>query len=152
MKLNKLTAALIAAVTAFVPFSTTFSVSSEPSAVYAADYTSNLKPVKVNATTFPDPNFRSYISSAFDKDKNGTLDADELLVARNIWCNNMNIKSLQGIEYITELRGLYCMDNQISTMDLSKNQQITGIWCSGNLFTSLDFSSTPTLQWVYCYD
>lgn len=152
MKLNKITAALIAAVTAFVPFSTTFSVSSEPSAVYAADYTSNLKPVKVNATTFPDPNFRSYISSAFDKDKNGTLDADELLVARNIWCNNMNIKSLQGIEYITELRGLYCMDNQISTMDLSKNQQITGIWCSGNLFTSLDFSSTPTLQWVYCYD
>ena len=117
-----------------------------------AAVTDGLVPVKITSSTFPDPNFRSYVSSAFDKDKNGTIDADELLVARNVWCNNMGIKSLQGIEYLTELRGLYCMDNQLTTMDLSKNQHITGVWCSGNLFTSLDFSSTPTLQWVYCYD
>ena len=111
-----------------------------------------IKPVNVNATTFPDANFRSYVSSAFDKDKNGTLDADEILRARNVWCNGMNVKSLQGIEYLTELRGLYCMNNQIKTMDLSKNQEITGIWCSDNLFTSLDFSNLPTLEWVYCYN
>ena len=112
----------------------------------------DLKPVDVTAANFPDPNFRAYVSSTFDKDSNGTIDADELLVARNIWCNGMNIKSLQGIEYLTELRGLYCMDNQISTLDLSKNQEITGVWCSGNPFTSLDFSANPTLEWVYCFD
>ena len=113
---------------------------------------SGISPAAVNAANFPDPNFRAYVSSAFDKDKNGILDEDEIIHARNIWCNNMNIKSLQGIEYLVELRGLYCMDNQIKTMDLSKNQEITGIWCSGNLFTSLDFSTNPTLEWVYCFD
>lgn len=123
-----------------------------PDSVADAAVTDGIKPVKITSSTFPDANFRSYISSAFDKDKDGTLDADEILVARNIWCNKKNIKSLQGIEYLTELRGLYCMDNQISTMDLSKNQEITGVWCSGNLFTSLDFSTNPTLEWVYCFD
>lgn len=117
-----------------------------------AALTDGIQPVKITSSTFPDANFRSYVSSAFDKDKNGTLDAEEILYARNIWCNGMNVKSLKGIEYLTELRGLYCMDNQISTMDLSKNQQITGIWCSDNLFTSLDFSNLPTLEWVYCYN
>lgn len=117
-----------------------------------AALTDGITPVKITSSTFPDANFRSYISGAFDKDKNGTLDAEEILYARNIWCNGKNIKSLKGIEYLTELRGLYCMNNQISTMDLSKNQQITGIWCSDNLFTSLDFSNLPTLEWVYCYN
>lgn len=135
--------ALIAALSAGTP---TLRIMAE------AAVTDGLVPVKITASTFPDHNFRAYVSSAFDKDRNGTIDADELLVARNIWCNGMNIKSLQGIEYLTELRGLYCMDNQISTMDLSKNQQITGVWCSGNLFTSLDFSTNPTLEWVYCFD
>lgn len=115
-------------------------------------YAGKIKSVKINATTFPDDNFRAYVSSAFDSDGNGTLDSDEILVARNIWCNNMNIKSLKGIEYLVELRGLYCTDNQIKTLDLSKNQEITGVWCSDNLFTSLDFSSTPTLEWVYCFN
>ena len=108
--------------------------------------------VKITSTTFPDANFRAYVKDAFDKDKNGSLDTEEVLYARNIWCQGMKIKSLKGIEYLTELRGLYCMDNQLTSLDLSKNQQITGVWCSGNLFTSLDFSANPTLEWVYCFD
>jgi len=156
MKLtNKILAAAIAAATAFCPFTSTGADILGNTALRAsADWgdTSHIHPVDINASTFPDPNFRAYISSAFDKDKNGNLDVDEIVYARNIWCNNMKIKSLKGIEYLVELRGLYCMDNQISTLDLSKNQEITGVWCSGNPFTSLDFSANPTLEWVYCFD
>ncbi|WP_303826270.1 dockerin type I domain-containing protein [Ruminococcus flavefaciens] len=156
MKLtNKILAAAIAAATAFGPFTSTGADILGNIALRAsADWgdTSHIHPVDINASTFPDANFRAYISSAFDKDKNGNLDVDEIVYARNIWCNNMNIKSLKGIEYLVELRGLYCMDNQISTLDLSKNQEITGVWCSGNPFTSLDFSANPTLEWVYCFD
>lgn len=117
-----------------------------------AAFTDGIQSVKITSSTFPDANFREYVSGAFDKDRNGTLDPEEILYARNVWCNGKKIKSLKGIEYLVELRGLYCMDNQIETMDLSKNQQITGIWCSDNLFTSLDFSNLPTLEWVYCYN
>ena len=37
--------------------------------------------VRINANTFPDPNFRAYVSEAFDGDKNGLLDGDEIPVA-----------------------------------------------------------------------
>ena|GEM_PF-1462702 len=107
--------------------------------------------VRINANTFPDPNFRAYVSEAFDGDKNGLLDGDEILVARNIYADNRNIYSLDGIEYLTELRGLYASHNHLTELDLSGNQLITGVWVAYNDFTSLDFSSTPSLEWVYCF-
>ena len=131
MKLNKITAAIIAAITAFVPFSSVGTDIFETSTLHAnADWgdTSHIHPVDINANTFPDANFRAYVSEAFDKDKNKNLDVDEIIYARNVWCNNKNIKSLKGIEYLVELRGLYCMDNQIATMDISNNKQLTGVW------------------------
>ena len=115
-------------------------------------YAAKIKSVKINSTTFPDNKFRAYVKETFDSNNDNTLDSDEILVARNIWCDGMGIESLKGIEYLVELRGLYCTKNKIKTMDLSKNQLITGVWCSDNLFTSMDLSTNPTLEWLYCYN
>lgn len=110
-------------------------------------------PVKITATTFPDPKFRELISGRdYDKNGDGTLDVEEITYIRNIYCQDMGIKSLKGIEYLKELRGIYCMDNEISDWDLSHNKLLTGIWCSGNQFTSLDFTGLDDLVWVYCHD
>ena len=110
-------------------------------------------PVKITASTFPDPVFRKLISGRdYDKNGDGTLDKDEIIYIRNIYCQNMGIKSLKGIEYLKELRGIYCMDNQIADWDLSHNKLLTGIWCSGNQFKSLDFTGLDDLVWVYCHD
>ena len=110
-------------------------------------------PVQINSTTFPDPKFRSLISGRdYDKNGDGTLDVDEIIYIRNLYCQDMGIQSLKGIEYLKELRGIYCMDNDISDWDLSHNKLLTGIWCSGNKFTSLDFTGLDDLEWVYCHD
>ena len=109
--------------------------------------------VKINATTFPDPKFRALISGRdYDKNGDGTLSVEEIIYIRNIYCQGMGIKSLKGIEYLKELRGIYCMDNEISDWDLSHNKLLTGIWCSGNKFTKLDFTGLDDLVWVYCHD
>ena len=123
----------------------------EKEAEFDAQDLAPIRPVKINSSTFPDPNFRAYVSEAFDRNKNGTLDTDDIIYARNIWADNRNIKSLKGIEYLTELRGLYASHNHLTELDLSGNQLITGVWVAYNDFTSLDFSSTPTLEWVYCH-
>ena len=112
-----------------------------------------VKSVKINETNFPDPVFRSVIAGAdYDRNGDGVLSAKEISLTMNIYCENMGIKSIKGVEYFTELKGLWCKDNQIKTMDLSKNKELRGVWCSGNLFTSLDFTPNPKLLWVYCYD
>ena len=111
----------------------------------------DINPVVVDETTFPDPAFRTYVSEEFDKDHDGTLSVDEIVLARNIWADGLGIKSLKGIEYLVELRGLYASHNELTELDLSGNQEITGVWVAYNNFTSLDFRSTPTLEWVYCF-
>ena len=112
-----------------------------------------IKPVNVTKANFPDDTFRAYVSQAFDKDHNNILDPDELLVARNIHCDKMGIRSLEGIEHLVELRGVYASFNELTELDLSKNPEITGVWVSNNNFTKLDFSpNAKTLEWVYCFD
>lgn len=110
-------------------------------------------PVEINESTFPDPVFRAIISTRdYDKNGDGTLDEEEILYIRNIHCEAAGVKSLQGIEYLLELRGIYCQDNEISTWNLDNNKLLTGIWCSGNKFKALDFTGLDDLIWVYCHD
>ena len=109
--------------------------------------------IKIDETNFPDDNFRRVISGPeYDANGNGYLSDSEIKKVINIRCEGEGIKSLKGVEYFTALQGLWCKDNKIKTVDLSKNKDLRGVWCSGNLFTSLDFSSNPELVWVYCHD
>ena len=111
-----------------------------------------IKPVTITDEAFPDPVFRTYVRQTFDKNWDGTLDPDELLVARNIYCDGMGIKSLEGIENLVELRGVYASFNELTELDLSKNKFITGVWVSDNDFKKLDFTANKdTLEWVYCF-
>ena len=123
--------------------------------VSCADITvlhANGKVVPISADNFPDPIFRNYVKEAFDLDRNGYLSEYEITHVRNVHCENMGVRSVKGIEYFTELRGLWCLNNHIRSWDLSGNPHITGIWCSHNDFTSLDFSACPELEWVYCFN
>ena len=113
----------------------------------------SIQPVKINSTNFPDANFRSIISGRdYDRDGNGTLDANEIGLTLNIYCEGKNISSLKGVEYFVDLQGLWCKDNNISSLDVSKNTDLRGLWCSGNPLTKLDLSKNSELVWVYCFD
>ena len=117
------------------------------------NFPTELTSVKIDEAHFPDPVFRQLLlGRTYDQNGDGTLDKDELILLRNIHCEGMGVKSLAGIEYLMELRGIYCQDNEIEDWDLSNNKLLTGIWCSGNKFTSLDFSANRELLWVYCHD
>ena len=109
--------------------------------------------IKIDAAHFPDDNFRAVIAGPnYDADQNGYLSDMERSRVLNIHCENSNIKSVKGIEYFGELQGLWCLNNHISSWDLSGNPHLKGIWCSKNDFTSLDFSDNPELEWVYCFN
>ncbi len=109
--------------------------------------------VPIDEAHFPDPNFRAVVASAtYDKDRNGYLSQTEIEHTWNLHCENSDIYSIKGVEYFTDIKGLWIKGNHISEMDLSSNKELVGIWCSFNDFTSLDFSDCPKLQWVYCFN
>ena len=150
----------ISSFTALALVLSSFSVMPEMSLqTCAVDDISHIQPVDVNEHTFPDPLFRDYVERAFDKDRNGNLDQQEILEARNIHVEDMGVTDLTGMEYLVELRGLYCQNslasnqiNRITSIDISKNQEITGVWCSNNPIGSIDITQNPTLEWIYCFN
>ncbi|MBQ6919894.1 MAG: leucine-rich repeat domain-containing protein, partial [Synergistaceae bacterium] len=106
--------------------------------------------VAVNATNFPDDNFRSYVSSNFDTDSNGVLSDEEIANVTSIYVSGRGISSLQGVEHFTALTSLYCEENQLTALDVTNNTALTSLECSGNQLTALDVSNNTALEWLSC--
>lgn len=108
--------------------------------------------IAINATNFPDTNFRAYIaSSSVDANNDGILSATEISNKTVLNVNNKNITSLKGIEYFTALKELNCYNNKITSLDLSKNIELNELDCSSNELTSLKISNNIKLEYLYCY-
>ena len=139
--------------------SVTIHVPAEALATYQADdmwknfetivaYDSSVVPI--NEATFPDANFRSYISTAIDLNADGWLSREEMLVVGRIDVPRKEIKSLNGIEYFTELNRLGCWRNELTELDLSKNTKLQKLFCQNNKLTSLDVSKCPNIIKMDC--
>ena len=61
-----------------------------------------------------------------------------------------NIADLTGIEDFTALTGLYCNDNQLTSLDVSTNTALTTLGCGSNNLTSLDVSQNISLTQLWC--
>ena len=105
--------------------------------------------IDINEENFPDAIFRNYISSTFDIDHSEKLSSEELAVT-NIVVNGKNIESLKGIEYFTGLRVLNCEYNQLTTLDLSRNINLTTLYCQHNQLEALDLTNNTKLQTLEC--
>ena len=46
---------------------------------------------------------------------------------------------------------LYCSNNQLTALDVSKNTALTQLWCSANRLTALDVSKNTALTYLDCY-
>ncbi len=105
--------------------------------------------VYVNATNFPDANFRSAISDT-DTDSNGKLDQDEWKAVTELNVGNQNISSLVGIKYFTELTSLNVNQNNLGTLNLNKNTKLTFLSCANNQLTNLYVAGCTQLQTLLC--
>lgn len=111
-------------------------------------YDSSVLPI--NEATFPDANFRSYISSAIDVNADGWLSREEMMVVGRIDVRKSEVKSLKGIENFTELYLLICYNNELTELDLSKNTKLQRVVCHRNKLTSLDVTKCPGIIKLEC--
>ncbi len=107
--------------------------------------------VGIQEENFPDAVFRQWVLENVDADKNGFLSQTEIDKTTEIYIPNMGIEDLKGVEYFTAVELLECAQNQLKTLDLSKNTALRSLECSLNLsLTSLNVAQCPELESLGC--
>lgn len=105
--------------------------------------------VEINETNFPDANFRSWLLEQ-DYGQDGVITDEEIEKINRIYVSSNNISSLKGIEYFTKIGVLYCNNNQLTTLDVSRNTELVVFSCSDNQLTTLDMSKNAELYMFFC--
>ena len=105
--------------------------------------------IRIFGDNFPNYEFRRYLKEHIDKNENGYLDDTELNI-RTLDVSGQYIANLKGIEYFHNLETLYCYNNKLTSLDVSKNPELKSLWCYNNQLTSLDVSQNAELVELYC--
>ncbi len=120
-------------------------------ALDANNFTEALNAAFANAVEEFNPNI------GWTANPDGTVSLDEnnrMEIIMNggtfLFLRNKNITSLAGIEYFTYLETLDCMDNQLTTLDVTKLTNLTGLICAGNQLTTLDVTKLTNLTTLIC--
>ena len=82
--------------------------------------------VAIDATNFPDPNFRDFVKQ-YDTDNNGSFSDAEIASVTKIECIYEGVESAQGIEYftaLTELRINGDLKSKLREIDVSNNTRL----------------------------
>ena len=99
------------------------------------------------AEKIKDEIFKQYCLNAFDHSPNdGRISAKEALKAVDIIVKGMEISSLAGIEYFTNIRKLVFSANNVEEIDVSKNKVLRILDCSFNPITKIDVSELSKLE------
>lgn len=118
---------------------------------YTKAATLTLHNIPINATTFPDANFRARVSGNYDKDHNGKLSASEIKAVTMIDVEEEEIRNLKGVQFFTELTYLNCGYDSIKTLNVSANKKLEILECYSCSLTSLNVCGLTKLQELDCY-
>lgn len=110
-----------------------------------SDYV-NMVPWTTDTVYIPDANFKNYLLDEFDENSDGEISLLEAKSVKkiDIAATLLQVKSLAGVEYFTNLEELDCSYNRITTLDLSANTALTKINVCNNRLTSLTLPVSAT--------
>ena len=105
--------------------------------------------IAINEENFPDANFRSYLLSQW-YGQDAVLTENEIKGVTQLGLNSKGISNLKGIEFFTSLNTLWCTNNQLTSLDITQNPELTDLDCQGNQLASLDVSMNTALVKLWC--
>ncbi len=114
-------------------------------------FTSNVvAELEINETNFPDAQFRSFVSTNFDTNANGTLSVEERMNVTSIVIGSgsqMSISSVKGIEHFPMLEKFEFVYHFVSEYDFSQNVSLKSISIVNSMeVKKLDISNCVSLQ------
>lgn len=99
----------------------------------------------IDSANFPDDHFRAYVSVNCDADGNGYLNDAEIANVLEMDVSEMNIATLEGVEYFTALEALNCSFNSLSALDVTNNTRLVSLTSMGNDVGNVDVSQNTAL-------
>ena len=109
-----------------------------------------LVPWTTDVISFGCPNFKAYCVENFDTDGDGEITEDEAKAVTDINASMLNITSLVGIEYFSNLETIDVSFNKLETLDLSHSPKLTSVLVNGNKLQSLSLAGLADLQTLDC--
>lgn len=104
-----------------------------------------------DAVEIPDANFKAALLERFDKDSDGEISREEAEAVEEISVPGKKIKSVDGLHNFENLFYLDCSNNELSSIDLSRNPQLQILNVSRNSLSKLDLSKV-SLNMLICFD
>jgi len=104
-------------------------------------------------TYIPDNNFeQKLIDLGYDDILDDYVLTSNIKDVVELNLENLQVKNLTGIQDFESLNKLYCEENQLTSLDVSKNTSLLLLVCFNNQLTSLDVSYNTELRSLYCYN
>ena len=95
--------------------------------------------------------FIYYLLNNFDTDGNGSLELTAVENATELNISDMGFSTLAGVlDQMPNLKVLDCSKNNLSSIDLSKNELLTKLDCSNNGLSDLDLKQNTSLKELDC--
>lgn len=105
-------------------------------------------PVSVDAAHFPDKAFRSAAAS-YDKNSDGKLSKNEADSVKEMNVTYKGIKSLQGIEYFSQLQILDCSGNPFTSLNVSQNKKLQKLTFNWTGVKTVSIDGLKELKGIY---
>ncbi len=103
-----------------------------------------------------DQNFRTAILDMgylLDTDADFSISQEELAAFEGaLVLADKQIQNLNGLELFTHMTALYCQENQLTSLDISANENLETLSCSQNQLTDLDLSANDDIITLYCQE
>ena len=119
------------------------------------DPTEPLPPPGADGITISDENFRDSLLLHFDTDRNGKLELSEALAIENISVTTTRISTLDGVQYMSNLKKIRCSGtpdtrSRLTKLDFRYNPRLEALECNFSRVEQISIpSSTKELRCRY---
>ena len=104
-------------------------------------------------TYVPDDNFEiALINLGVDNTLNDTVLTAAIDTIKELNLYNRYISDLSGIENFAALTYLNCSENQLTSLDISKNTALSSLSCFGNQLSNINVNGATALSSLNCYN
>lgn len=111
--------------------------------------------VEINATNFPDAAWRQYVIDKIDSNHDGVLSDSDIANRESLSCINVNMASIQGISFLTNLKSIdftecASLTNISDLYNLTKVESIYLKYCASISEINLASFKTTLRTFEYC--